>query len=207
MASENNDSLIAWENHSPSILSSDEDQGDHMMLCVRDCMRICMNLDNVTSKECEGACRNGCEPLLARKEIESPNNFNATDFVITDMDKANDFAYTEAKDINSYSNKEWGNVCTCREGSMTRNRIREASKEMDSFQETDINMETNRRRLMIAARKRIETSQAIIKIIEWREGLDRHFDWVFFTELSFYMTDVARVVRDDPRFNGVSIQK
>lgn len=112
VASENNDSSLAssTENNSSSLTSSTNNndssigspeennnssmtssgQNDNTVMCVRDCMRICMNLDNATPKDCEGACRKGCQPLLARNEIGSLGNINSSDFLVPKFNKPSD---------------------------------------------------------------------------------------------------------------------
>ncbi|KAK4736382.1 hypothetical protein R3W88_000079 [Solanum pinnatisectum] len=84
----NNDSSIALspdENNSSSTTSPG--LNDDIVICVRDCMHICMNLDNATSHDCEGACRKGCRPLISRKEIVSLGNNNSSDFIVDKFNK------------------------------------------------------------------------------------------------------------------------
>ncbi|PHT40277.1 hypothetical protein CQW23_19131 [Capsicum baccatum] len=70
-----NNSSTATSGENNSSTSASLGQNYNTVMCVRDCMRICMTLDNATLKECEGACYKGCKPLLARKEVGTINNF------------------------------------------------------------------------------------------------------------------------------------
>nr|AAD02562.1 PGPS/NH22 [Petunia x hybrida] len=67
-----------------SAMAPSSSQDDHIVLCVRDCMRICMKLDDATSTECEEACRTGCRPLLARKEISALHSDDNSSMILTD---------------------------------------------------------------------------------------------------------------------------
>lgn len=67
--------------------NSSTDKTDAKMSCVRDCMRICMKLDNATAAECDGACGKGCKPLLARNEIGSISTLNNSDFLVPKYNK------------------------------------------------------------------------------------------------------------------------
>ncbi|XP_015072334.1 uncharacterized protein LOC107016357 [Solanum pennellii] len=91
----NNDSSIAMspnENNSSSAAPQTAPSGsnDDIVICVRDCMGICMNLDNATSHDCESACRKGCKPLIYRKEIVSLGNNNSSDFMVDKFNKPMD---------------------------------------------------------------------------------------------------------------------